>query len=113
MFLVWRGHGYLVVVFCLLGVAASSLLTDFAGLPDNPTAMAVCGAVGYALWVVGKRLNDPLRERLLLDPVTGETVRLVDRHDLFWIRMEYWCVAPALVWLWLLGEWVLTGIAGQ
>lgn len=113
MFLVWRGHGYLVVVIGLLGVVASSLLTDAVGLPDKPTTMAVCGVVGCALWIVGCRLNDPRRDRLLVDPATGEQVRLVDRHDLFWIRLEYWWVAPALVWLWLLGAWLLPLLAAE
>ena len=50
---------------------------------------------------------------MLVDPATGETVRLVERHDLLCIKMEYWCIAAALMWAGLLLEWLLTHFAGQ
>lgn len=103
--MIWRGHGYLVAVLSLAGYAFYHLVADGLDLPSYPAAMAACALTSFALWRIGRRLNDPQRDRLLLNPATGERVRLVDRHDLFWINMEYWSVAPALVWLWLLLEW--------
>jgi len=113
MVLIWRGYGFLVPVFWLVGYALYHLLADGLDLPFFPSGMALCVLTGFALWHIGKRLNDPKRDRLLLDPATGETVRLIDRHDLFWIKMEYWSIAPALVWVWLLLEWLLKRFADQ
>lgn len=108
MLIIWRGHGYLVPVFCIAGYVFYNLLTDLLNLPDYPAALVSCALTGIALWRVGRRLNDPQRDRVLLDPATNETVRIVDRHDLFWIKVEYWYVAPILVLVWVTFVWLLS-----
>lgn len=46
------------------------------------------------VWFLGKKVNKNA-ERILIDPNTGQEVKLVNTHSLFWIRVEYW--APILV----------------
>ncbi len=56
---------------------------------------------GAFLLLLGKYLVRD-KVRILIDPKTGEEVRLEDKHSFFWIRVTRW--APIL---WTLGVWCL------
>jgi hypothetical protein len=60
----------------------------------GPVGLLLSGA---ALWFLGRKLNDPAKDRILFDPQTGEEVRSARRHTLFWIRMEYWGVLVVII----------------
>ncbi|MDQ1078507.1 hypothetical protein [Pseudoroseomonas cervicalis] len=93
--LIWRGWGILVLPIVLLGGIAAIAVQDLV-LPRSTTATLACMAGGLLLsawlvWWSGRKLNGaPGRE--LIDAQTGERIRLRPRHDLFFIRMEYWAV---------------------
>jgi hypothetical protein len=60
----------------------------------GPVGLLLSGA---ALWFLGRKLNDPAKDRILFDPQTGEEVRSARRHTLFWLRMEYWGVLVVII----------------
>jgi hypothetical protein len=97
--LIWKGYGFLVplITFFICFLMEYSLeLVFFKGyysLQKWPISLALIIAA-IPVWFLGKRLNKN-SERILLDPKTGEEVKLVSTHSLFWIRMEYW--APILI----------------
>ena len=45
---------------------------------------------GVATFFLGRWLNDPKRNRVLVDKETGQEVVDKPRNDLFWIPMEIW-----------------------
>lgn len=86
--------GVAVIIFLTL-----SIVTGFLGIQSRLVAgftLAIAMFVAAAAnWRIGKRLNGkPGRE--LIDAKTGERVLLQSRHDLFWIKMEYWSVPVAI-----------------
>lgn len=102
-FIVWRGWGAMALPI-LAGTATAvflilSVLTGALGIQSKLVAgfaLALAMLVAAAAnWRIGKRLNGkPPRE--LIDAKTGQRVLLQSRHDLFWIKMEYWSVPVAL-----------------
>ncbi|WBV42209.1 hypothetical protein [Pseudoroseomonas cervicalis] len=98
--LIWRGWGILVVPIVLLAGIAAIAVQDLV-LPRSQLATLACMAGGLALaawlvWWSGRKLNGaPVRN--LVDVQTGERIRLRPRHDLFFIRMEYWAVPLLLM----------------
>jgi hypothetical protein len=95
---IWRGYGFLVplitFLICLLMEYSLELIffKGYYNLQKWPISLALFIAA-IPVWFAGKRLNQN-SERILLDPKTGEEVKLVSTHSFFWIRMEYW--APIL-----------------
>ena len=85
--LIWRGWGILAVVlgFGAL-VAAQSIVDAVAGRGTYSENSGLFGGValvigGVATFFLGRWLNDPKRNRVLVDK---------PRNDLFWIPMEIW-----------------------
>lgn len=109
MILIWRGYGFLAPAVAIAGFVAFILLGPYIPLSPHVAGIILCAICAVALWRLGKRLNDPLRDRILLDSRTGQTVRLIDRHDFFWIKLEYWAALPALLAAKILFQW-LTGL---
>lgn len=93
--IVWSGWGILVVLIAGLaagiGVAAGGTAHASLGMGLG----AILGAVG--IWFLGRRLNGPTSERLLVDPKTGQQVMLRCKNTLFWINMEWWAIVVALL----------------
>jgi hypothetical protein len=57
-------------------------------------AMIVSAA---GIWFAGKALNDPAKARILIDPQSGQQVRVQKTHTLFWIKMEWWAIV-VVIW---------------
>lgn len=102
MFLVWKGWGFLTPVIMLAIVVpsvigAGELASAMGWVRDQELLGLALGlfTAAAANWFLGRYFNNrPGRE--LLDPKTGETVVLRHRHDLFFVKMEYWSVLFAL-----------------
>lgn len=97
MFIVWSGLGFFVPI-----VGFICLLLD-ARIPNSwphsvqiVAGIVVAFAGGYGLWQWGRMLNGQ-PGRVLVDPQTGEQVRLVKKHDLFWIPVQYWGIVLAVL----------------
>jgi hypothetical protein len=107
MFVVWKGWGILtiLIVAVVSGLVTLGLSVALAatGLPKLEFAAMAIGlfVAAAANWYAGKYFNSgPGRE--LFDPKTGQTVILKRRHDLFFIKMEYWSVPVAIIGLFVL-----------
>ncbi|MCO5067006.1 MAG: hypothetical protein M9924_21810 [Rhizobiaceae bacterium] len=102
MFVVWKGWGILTVLIVVIVAGAVTMALSVAlaaaGLTDTLELAAIAiglFAAAVANWYAGKHFNDvPGRE--LVDPKTGQTVVLKPRHDLFFIKMEYWSIPVAI-----------------
>ncbi len=99
--IIWSGFGGLVVVLALvgygMGFAVGSGLSGGTGAGGSIGGAAGLLLGAAAIWFIGRRLNDPRRDRILVDPQTGESVALRRRHTLFWIPMQWWAPFLALI----------------
>ncbi len=97
MLVIWRGYGFMVpVVFIFFVIVLKLLEENLFGPAFKPyfhygmAAVAVCSAA--TVWFVGRHYNGAA-PRELVDPKTGQTVLLRQKHSLFFIPMEYWAIA--------------------
>ena len=95
MFLIWQGLGALVAVGAVLVGGLVLTAAASAGVPADPSFIVAFLSMAACFWLVGRRLNDPIRDRHLVDPATGEPVVIRKRHSLFWIPVQWFAVAPA------------------
>jgi hypothetical protein len=90
--LMWRGWGIVVVGIVLIAIFAAALVASSLHIGKDSSSLIMIASLipaGIATWYVGKRLNrDTVRE--LIDPRTGEMVRIRSTHDLFFLRVEWW-----------------------
>jgi len=99
---VYRGHGYLVLVFYAGALILTQLTTDSILGEGFYTAhpwlkYLGIGAGALLCWVVGRWLNSGVTKRLM-DMETGEEVMLpAPRHDFVYIKIEYWGLIGAIV----------------
>ncbi len=90
--IIWNGAGLLVPVIAFLPFLATEIIvgSDYYAGHTWPKLMAA-GVAGALLWLVGRKLNRSPR-RVLVDLETSEEVVLPPRrHDLFFVKIEYWC----------------------
>jgi hypothetical protein len=101
---IWQGWGILALIIPpVMAELLDLLLYKTLGMNSAPlygkvNAASIVGVLlgACVLWFGGRWLNNQPVKRLV-DPESGETVELKDRHTLFWIPMQYWA------FLWLLG----------
>jgi len=92
--IVWSGWGILAVLIAAVGGALGAVA---GGEHHSNLGMGIgLVAVAPAIWLLGKRLNDPEKGRVLVDPQTGQQVIMQRTHTLFWVKMEYWGAIVAL-----------------
>jgi hypothetical protein len=93
MMIIWRGRGVLVCLITFVICLAANYLADLyggSGYWDSNNwvfgaALMISGAVIYYISTI-----TTMEERILIDQNTGERIRFVPKHDLFWIPMRYW-----------------------
>lgn len=102
--IVWRGMGVLallvaVVINLLVNEAADAALGVPTGFQHYHNAHPALWLVGMGLsavacWFMGRWLEarELRKAKVLQDPATGESVRLLARHDMFWIPVKWWAV---------------------
>lgn len=103
--LIWRGRGFLVLGFAILGVLVTSLFTALLGgghVAGHAQTVAIgLGLVAAAIpvWVFGRRWNAPQPDRVLMDQQTGQQVVVTwkPRHTLYYVPMQYWSFALGAV----------------
>ena len=83
--IIWRGWGFVSVLFALAGAFLGALLADRNLAFKYPSSLYLVAA-GFVLaaaanWFAGRALNRTRRE-------AGAS--LTNRHSLFWIAMEWW-----------------------
>lgn len=109
MIIVWRGWGFLSI-FIIGAVTVATLLgalwvTETFQLPDWTKALDIALSLtiaGVVNWIAGRYLNKASKSRFVPDDTTGRSSgESVSRHDLFFIRMEYWSVPLFVIAAWL------------
>ena len=86
--IIWKGYGFAVVLFAILGLIIGGILSDMLGTSGSwPFALGLFVGAGTNHFVATKLDTD---ERTLVDPETGQTVVLKRGDSLFWVPMKYW-----------------------
>jgi hypothetical protein len=93
--IIWRGLGILVpIIVGVLTVCTSFLVNlimkneDYSKWHYWPKALGVVIAA-VAVWFVGKYLNSR-PGKVVVEKATGKEIVLRKRHDLFYLKFEYW-----------------------
>lgn len=100
MFIIWSGHGYLVLLTMIVSFVSADHLTDISSItPDFATAIAafVAAAIVYKLHKFFSSRSTGLS---IVDDETGESVPVVAKHALYWIPMKYWSFILAGAGFW-------------
>jgi hypothetical protein len=90
--LIWRGWGIVVFGVAIVAFALGAMIASALGVDDTHQLIAI-GIVfmpaAVALWYLGKRMNASA-VKTLVDPATGEEVRVDRRSSFFFIPVEWW-----------------------
>ncbi|RYY25634.1 MAG: hypothetical protein EOP41_05075 [Sphingobacteriaceae bacterium] len=91
MFIIWRGYGFLVPIITIVTGALVTVLFHIVSKSSEPWGISVGSFVAAAIiWFWGKKLNDPAKNKILVDKATGQELILKPNHSLFFIKMQYW-----------------------
>ena len=107
MIIIWRGAGGLVlgialVVFLALNIIISKTFEAPDYFEKNLwPKLAGFGITGACCWFLGRYLNSR-PPRIVIDQATGQEIQLKPRHELMFIKMEYWGLIFAAIGLVLL-----------
>lgn len=89
---IWRGWGVLVLIeFAIVFAVIREL-----GFEEPVSGLASGAVAALAIWFTGRWFNNPAKDRVVVDAQTGAAMRLVSRHSLFWIPMQWWALPVAL-----------------
>lgn len=97
MLIIWRGAGGLVIIagilVCLITNIVTSKMFDESNYFQSHLwpKVAALGITGLGCWFAGRYLHSRPAQ-LVIDETTGQEVELKPRHDLMFIKMEYWGV---------------------
>lgn len=103
--IVWQGLGFLVVVFAILAfIGVQYALDAIFGTgfyAETAWAKVLAGVLAAILiGVVGYKLNNK-EGKIVIDPDTNQEIRLVKKHTLFWIPMQYWAPLSIVISVYL------------
>jgi hypothetical protein len=89
--IIWSGWGILVVLVAGIGMALGAAVAGALGLAKNPFLTLALGLLLASLCTYGlTALLGRRKERVLLDPQTGEQVVLRYRDSLFFVPVRIW-----------------------
>ena len=108
--IVWRGKGILIVFIVFLAFLVSTPLAagivNAFGMPATRAAgIGIPVALSFATvgnFFFARYLDDPARQRTLIDPKTGHAVLFRDRSHLMFI--------PVRVWTYILGGFAVLAL---
>ena len=84
----------LLPAFFAVGTAVMLALQPLVGEPNKAIAAVAGGlAAAIACWWGGTKLNEPSRDRVVVEQKTGKTLKLRSRHTLMFIPIQYYAVA--------------------
>jgi hypothetical protein len=95
MIIIWRGAGALVILFAIVAALLTKVVTSAVFNVNNYFAIHSWAQAlslwitGAACWCVGKHLHGK-PGKTVIDQATGRELTLKPRHDLMFIKMEYW-----------------------
>ena len=88
----FSGWGVLLLpAFFAVGVAVMFALQSVVGDPNKAVAAVAGGlAAAIACWWGGTKLNDPSRDRVVVNQKTGKALTLKSRHTLMFVPIQYY-----------------------
>ena len=109
MLIIWRGAGGLVLIFGIVSALLTNIVTSAVSGENNYFA-GHSWAQALSLWLtatvcwfLGRYLNGK-PAKIIVNKATGQEMSLKPRHDLMFIKMEYWGAI-----LFAIGAFVLIG----
>ena len=93
---IWQGWGILAVILAVASLILTQLGIDavmgHGYYTTNSWPKIVAGIIGAVLiGGTGYWLNSK-PGKTLIDPETDELIELKQRHNLFWVPMQYWSI---------------------
>jgi hypothetical protein len=111
--IIWRGMGILaliiaVIVSLIVHETANSMLGIPEGIKHYRDAYKVrwivsMGLSALACWFFGNWLEsrELKNTKVAIDKESGQEIRLISRHDMFWIPIRWWSIIWLVAGLWL------------
>lgn len=99
--IVWQGLGFLAALIPAALLVVLGVLNKSSSLTHGVELALLASAV--LVWFIGRRLNSG-PDRVLVDPMTNEEVRLKRKHTLFWVPMEWIAIPLAAAALYVLAK---------
>ena len=113
--IVWRGWGLLALILgAAINVGIEQLTDNFFSIPegfkhyrDAHTWWWFIGMLlsAVACWFAGLALDKRALKnaQVVMDKETGQELRLLKRHDMFWIPVKWWSLIylGVGVWFWM------------
>jgi hypothetical protein len=88
--IIWKGYGILVLVITFVIGWPTSYIFGKLGYKEDTGAAIGAIIAGVAIWFVGKKLNAPDNNKVILDKLTGQQIPYKQTHSMFYIPMQYW-----------------------
>lgn len=90
--IIWTGWGFVsaILFFAGAGIGFNIFENNFGVV----IGLIVASAVNFP---IGRAINDPSKDRIVVDSATGERMQLKKRSTLFFIPMEWWSVIMLIV----------------
>jgi hypothetical protein len=95
MIIIWRGFGALALGIAIVVCLVTNIITSKVFEENNYfqahlwPKLAALGITGASCWFLGRYLNGR-PARIVTDPATGKEIKLKIRHELMFIKLEYW-----------------------
>ena len=102
-----------LVVAVVINVLVNESVNALLGIPDGFKHyrdahtwlwLLGMGLSAIACWYLGQWLDarETKNAKVVIDKESGQEIRLVSRHDLFWILVKWWAVVWFAAGLWLM-----------
>lgn len=85
--IIWSGWGFFTAILFFAGIFVG--VEAFGQEYGDVIGLTLAAAINFAL---GRFLNNPSKDRIVLDEVSGERIALKKRSTFFFIPMEWWSV---------------------
>jgi hypothetical protein len=94
---VWSRWGFLVILLLIPSFMIADIpflvgyvVTGSIQTPGPLYVSVLCAVWGISCIVIGNRINDPQKDRVVVDAQTNQKFVIRKRSTLFWIPMQYW-----------------------
>lgn len=84
---IWSGWGFITAILFVVGIFVGiTVIGDEYGAVVGLVLMAIIN------FLIGRALNNPTKDRIVVDQDSGERIALKKRSTLFFIPMQWWSV---------------------
>ncbi len=83
--IIWTGWGIISLVLLVIGLLMGE--QHIGGTYGDAIGVLIAAGINFG---IARKVNNPEKDRILIDENTGERVAIKNRSTLFWIPMEWW-----------------------